>query len=59
MAGGREVGRVHELAWSPRLQRNIGLGMLATEIKDGDPNLGVSIDGRRRSLETARLPFIG
>ncbi len=53
----RKVGSLHEMAHSPRLGRNIGLGLIDIEIDD-ESGLQIIADGTPRALEICRLPFI-
>ncbi len=55
---GRRVGSLHEMAHSPRLQRNIGLGLLDITVEDDEAGLQVVVDGKPRGLELCSLPFI-
>ncbi len=54
----RKVGAVHEIAYSPRLQRNIGLGLVDIAVEDGARELTAVVDGSRRQLEICALPFV-
>jgi aminomethyltransferase len=51
------VGHISEIAWSPRLDRNIALGLLATGLADS-ASLAVRIGGESRRLIPTSLPFI-
>ncbi len=56
---GAEVGRVTDLIWSPRLERNIGYVWLPTELsKPGTPLEILSADGDRWPARTAAIPFL-
>jgi aminomethyltransferase len=50
------VGYISEMVYSPRLERNIALGLLSTELA-ADAPLQVLIDDRPRELTAAALPF--
>lgn len=55
---GREtVGTATEAVFSPRLGKNIAVGMLATGIGNDEKELGVTIDGEHRSATVSSLPF--
>lgn len=56
-SAGRPVGYISEMVYSPRLERNIALGLLTTGLAN-DAKLEVLIDAESRSLTPARLPFI-
>jgi aminomethyltransferase len=51
------VGVVTEAIYSPRLEKNIALGLLNTEIADDQQGLEVDIGEPRRSAEVHALPF--
>ncbi len=53
LSGARQVGRLSDLAFSPRLGRTIGIAMLAVDATDPS----VVVDGERRALEVTTLPF--
>lgn len=56
---GREVvGTVTEAVFSPRLMKNIAVGMLSTEMADDVDGLEVSLGDERRPSRVASLPFI-
>jgi len=56
--GKREVGSVSEMAYSPRLQQNIGIGLVSNTVADDDANLTVAVDDKPRKTRLATLPFI-
>lgn len=54
VSDGRSVGVVNEMAFSPRLGRNIAVGMLAL---DAGP-LTMNVEGEERALSVTDLPFV-
>ena len=54
---GEQVGYVSEMVYSPRLERNIAIGLLATDLA-GDTVLEVQVGAEMRSLTPTALPFI-
>lgn len=59
IAGGKVVGRVTDLVWSPRLERNIGYVWVPVEL--AEPGNEVEIewkDGSRTHARTASIPFL-
>jgi aminomethyltransferase len=56
---GQRVGRVTDLVWSPRLERNIGYVWVPTELSAPGTPLQVELkDGRVADAATAAIPFI-
>ncbi len=56
---GQPVGRVTDLIWSPRLERNIGYVWLPTELSQPGTALQVEgADGRLVDATTAAIPFL-
>ncbi len=51
------VGTVTEAVYSPRLDKNIAVGMLASEIADDEQRLEADFGDGRRSASVAPLPF--
>lgn len=51
------VGCVTEAVYSPRLEKNIAVGMLATEIGDTEQQLEIDLGDGRRPLTVTSLPF--
>jgi aminomethyltransferase len=51
------VGRVTEAVYSPRLDKNIAVGMLASEIADDEQRLETDFGDARRSASVVPLPF--
>jgi len=51
------VGTVTEAVYSPRLDKNIAVGMLASEIADDEQRLITDFGDGRRSASVAPLPF--
>jgi aminomethyltransferase len=55
---GRDVvGTVTEAVYSPRLEKNIAVGMLAIEIAGDERRLEADLGGGRRSATVCKLPF--
>jgi aminomethyltransferase len=56
--GGREVGRVTDAIWSPRLQRNIGYVWVPVELSE--PGVALEVGSEHGDLKgrTAAIPFI-
>ena len=54
---GEVVGSVTEAVHSPRLRKNIAVGMMSIDIREDVDGLEVSLDGTRRSASIAALPF--
>ena len=48
-AGGRAAGRISSMAYSPRLERNVALAMVATEFGQGDLQVTLE-DGSQRDV---------
>jgi glycine cleavage system aminomethyltransferase T len=57
MLGRDIVGTATEAVFSPRLGKNIAVGMLSTDVSDDQRGLGITIDGERRSVSVNVLPF--
>ncbi len=56
---GEPVGRVTDLIWSPRLERNIGYVWLPTELSQPGTKLQVETsDGALHDATTAAIPFL-
>jgi glycine cleavage system aminomethyltransferase T len=55
--GETAVGSVTEAVYSPRLEKNIAVGMLATEISDAEQQLEIDLGDGRRPLTVTSLPF--
>lgn len=51
------VGTVTEAVYSPRLEKNIAVGMLAIEIADDERRLETDLGDGRRSATVCKLPF--
>lgn len=51
------VGTVTEAVYSPRLERNIAVGMLASEVAGDEQGLETDFGDGRRSASVASLPF--
>ncbi|MGH2866912.1 MAG: glycine cleavage T C-terminal barrel domain-containing protein [Solirubrobacteraceae bacterium] len=56
--GDRDIGRVTSACHSPRLEKNIGLALLATDDADQGTELEVVIDGVSRAGVVAPTPFV-
>ena len=56
--GGQHSGYVSAATWSPRLQQNIGVGIIAKDVFDEGKTITVDIAGGTREGKTAALPFI-
>jgi glycine cleavage system aminomethyltransferase T len=58
LADGMRVGRVTDLVWSPRLQRNIGYVWVPTELADPGNDLEIERpNGDTAPAKTATIPF--
>ncbi len=55
--GQHVVGTVTEAVYSPRLDKNIAVGMLASEVADEEQRLETDVGEGRRSVSVAPLPF--
>ena len=55
--GGSVVGTVTEAVYSPRLEQNIAVGMLASEIPDDERQLKTDFGDGPRSATVCELPF--
>ncbi len=51
------VGTVTEAVYSPRLEKNVAVGMLAAEVSDDEQQLETDFGDGRRSASVATLPF--
>ena len=59
LAGGQRVGRVTDLVWSPRLQRNIGYVWVPAELAGPGNDLEIECNnGQRTPAKTAAIPFL-
>ena len=59
LAAGRRVGRVTDLVWSPRLERNIGYAWVPIELADPGNELEIEWQtGERTPAQTAAIPFL-
>jgi glycine cleavage system aminomethyltransferase T len=59
LAGGHRVGRVTDLVWSPRLQRNIGYVWVPIELAGPGNDLEIEwSNGERTPAKTAAIPFL-
>ena len=55
--GHEAVGIITESVYSPRLEKNIAVGMLASEVADDEPKLETDFGDGRRSASVTSLPF--
>jgi aminomethyltransferase len=59
LADGQRVGRVTDLVWSPRLQRNIGYVWVPAALADPGHDLEIEWpNGERSPAKTAAIPFL-
>ena len=58
MQNGNEVGSISEMAYSSRLEKNIGIGLISNTMTDDAGNLCVAVDSESRSVNIHSLPFI-
>lgn len=59
LAGGQRVGRVTDLVWSPRLERNIGYVWVPADLADPGNDLEIEWkNGERTAAKTAAIPFL-
>jgi len=59
LAGGQRVGRVTDLVWSPRLQRNIGYVWVPADLAGPGNDLEIEwSNGERTPAKTAAIPFL-
>ena len=57
MLNGELIGTITEAVYSPRLEKNIAVGMLAAEVADDASGLRATLDGSERSVSVQALPF--
>jgi len=57
-AGNTALGAVTATAWSPRIERNIGLALVSRAAAPGDPVEVTLPDGRAINGELCRVPFL-
>jgi len=50
-------GRLTEAVYSPRLERNIAVGMVSTDILDDQEGLDADLGDGRRGVKVGALPF--
>ena len=53
-----EVGSIGEMAYSPRLGKNIAIGIISNEIDDNAENLAISVNNTPHTVTISDLPFI-
>lgn len=56
-ANGEVAGILSEWIYSDRFASNIGVGMIATDIKESAGALTITLDGQPRNVEIKELPF--
>ena len=56
-ANGKRIGVLSDFAYSQRFSKNIGVGMIATDIESDAQDLVVLLDGVSRKIDVAELPF--
>jgi aminomethyltransferase len=54
---GQTAGKITSAVYSPRLEKNIALGMMSIDFADIDTILDVVIQGERRSVKITTIPF--
>ena len=55
---GKQIGRITDLAWSPRLKQNIGYVWVSTDFSEPGVELEIqSTDGKLKGI-TSSIPFI-
>jgi aminomethyltransferase len=57
-SGGKEVGKVTDAVWSPRLERNIGYVWVPIELSEPGNTLDIESEGGRLTGRTAAIPFV-
>lgn len=55
---GTEVGYVSEFAYSPRLNKTIGVGLIRADLTNTDQPLGVAVGPREYSAKPSDIPFV-
>jgi aminomethyltransferase len=55
---GREVGKVTEAVWSPRLEKNIGYVWVPVELSEPGTELDVESESGHLRGRTAAIPFL-
>ncbi|GAA5077914.1 glycine cleavage system protein T [Roseibacterium beibuensis] len=58
MRNAQPVGHISEIAYSPRLAKNIGIGLVRSDLGDGTDGLSIALDGGPRAITLTALPFI-
>jgi aminomethyltransferase len=59
LAGGKRIGEVTDLVWSPRLERSIGYVWVPIELSEPGNDLEIEWQsGERTAAKTAAIPFI-
>lgn len=54
---GKAVGVLCEAVFSPRFGKNLGIGLLSTEISENTTDLTITLDKQPRSVQAIPLPF--
>jgi aminomethyltransferase len=57
-SGGREVGKVTDAVWSPRLEKNIGYVWVPVELAEPGNRLDIESERGRLAGTTAAIPFV-
>jgi aminomethyltransferase len=57
-SGGKEVGKVTDAVWSPRLERNIGYVWVPIELSEPGTPLDIESEGGPLTGRTAAIPFV-
>ena len=57
MSGNSKVGDMTNIAWSYRMEKNIGFALVSVEAKPGD-QVTVVKDGKQVAAQLCELPFI-
>ena len=55
---GREVGRVTDAVWSPRLEKNIGYAWVPIELAAPGTTVDVESEHGPLTVTTAAIPFV-
>ncbi len=58
MRDGKQIGRVTDAIWSPRLERNIGYAWVPIELSEPGTSLDVESEQGHLQVTTAAIPFI-
>jgi glycine cleavage system aminomethyltransferase T len=55
---GKEVGRVTDAVWSPKLEKNIGYAWVPMDLAEAGNTLDVESENGHLQVTTARIPFV-